>query len=344
MIDYKGMKARNRITELLERYQNNTASEQEKKWVEEWYGSLDELNGFPVLDKQEASVLHKSTLEVLRKRAGKGRQRSLVLWSSLAAACVAVMVLALAYFLSGGSGAGVEDGLAGKVFSDDKPTLFYTSSAEERSFLLPDNTRINLRRGSTLTLDEDFNSASRKVVLEGEAFFDVSHNPSKPFYVITGEVVTKVLGTSFLVSAFKEADSITVAVTTGKVFVFEGEVTKEEKSKRNYTIKPNQKVVYSKVLKIAEKKLVEEPRELIPEQEKQKMKYVAAPLKEVIGSLEKLYGVEITYDSLTFAECRLTTTIQEDGIHSRLKSICRAIKASYRQEDGKLILEGEGCR
>ena len=59
-----------------------------------------------------------------------------------------------------------------------------------------------LNAGSTLTMAKDFNEQSREVTLEGEAFFDVSHNPGKPFIIHTTSMNVRVLGTVFNVKAY----------------------------------------------------------------------------------------------------------------------------------------------
>ena len=55
--------------------------------------------------------------------------------------------------------------------------------------------------------------------LEGNAFFDVAKDAHRPFYVYSGDIVVRVLGTSFKVAIDKESGDITVLVTTGKVAV-----------------------------------------------------------------------------------------------------------------------------
>jgi ferric-dicitrate binding protein FerR (iron transport regulator) len=83
--------------------------------------------------------------------------------------------------------------------------------------VLPDESVIILRKGSSLSYPKQFASNERKVALEGEAFFDVAHNERQPFVIDAQSVSVKVLGTSFNVQCDRaKAD---VSVTTGKVQV-----------------------------------------------------------------------------------------------------------------------------
>lgn len=82
---------------------------------------------------------------------------------------------------------------------------------------LADGTMVWLNRHATLKYPAEFAENRREVSLDGEAFFDVSKNPNKPFIIKTNEAKTEVLGTSFSVNSTKK--NTTVNVATGKVKV-----------------------------------------------------------------------------------------------------------------------------
>ena len=72
-------------------------------------------------------------------------------------------------------------------------------------YTLPDGTVVWLNRGTTLSYSKAFGKQLREVQLEGEAYFDVTHDPEHPFVVCTPEVDVTVLGTRFQVSAYPDA-------------------------------------------------------------------------------------------------------------------------------------------
>ena len=92
-----------------------------------------------------------------------------------------------------------------------------TMAHQTDSVLLADGTTVWLNRSSILYYPEKFNGKTRTVKLEGEAFFEVTKNPEKPFKVETNFSTITVLGTTFNVNT----DSLKTAVTvsTGKVNV-----------------------------------------------------------------------------------------------------------------------------
>lgn len=95
---------------------------------------------------------------------------------------------------------------------------FRTKTGERATLTLSDGTVIYLGPESILKYPETFKGTSRQISLTGEAFFEVAHNPAKPFRIQSGKLRTTVLGTSFKVNAF-EGQMFEVKVATGKVRV-----------------------------------------------------------------------------------------------------------------------------
>lgn len=86
-------------------------------------------------------------------------------------------------------------------------------------FLLSDGTKITLNCNSTLKYPKVFKGDKRDVELDGEAFFEVAKDKTKPFSVMANGIKTTVLGTKFNVSAYKNTAKINVALVEGKVEV-----------------------------------------------------------------------------------------------------------------------------
>jgi len=82
---------------------------------------------------------------------------------------------------------------------------------------LPDGTKVTLNHNSILKYPKIFASHIRKVQLQGDAFFDVAHDLSKPFIIETKNIQVEVFGTSFYINAKVEQPTVEVIVQTGKV-------------------------------------------------------------------------------------------------------------------------------
>jgi len=85
---------------------------------------------------------------------------------------------------------------------------------------LPDGTRVWLNAASSLQyLPAGVKAAERRVTLQGEAYFEVAKDKTRPFFVETAHQVVKVLGTHFNVSAYDEDLSTRTTLFEGAVLV-----------------------------------------------------------------------------------------------------------------------------
>jgi len=92
--------------------------------------------------------------------------------------------------------------------------------------ILPDSSVVYLGAGSSITFPEQFAAQQRTMTLTGEAFFEITKNPKRPFVIHTGQMQTTVLGTSFKITAFT-GTPLSVEVATGKVRVSREKSIKE---------------------------------------------------------------------------------------------------------------------
>ncbi|HKJ41309.1 MAG TPA: FecR family protein [Sunxiuqinia sp.] len=83
--------------------------------------------------------------------------------------------------------------------------------------ILADGTRVEMNSGSRLIFPPQFTGDEREVYLEGEAYFKVTKNPKKPFFVHTDKFKVRVLGTTFNVQAYKKQNLYNTVLVEGKV-------------------------------------------------------------------------------------------------------------------------------
>jgi len=228
------------------------------------------------------------------------------------------------------------------------------STAQPLTISLEDGSRIILDPGSKISYPIHFGKAHRgigrrEVFLSGKAFFDIAKDPSRPFFVYANELVTKVLGTSFTVRSFANEQEVSVAVKTGKVAVFSREEPEavEKQTSRELTgvvIEPNQQVVFvRKTVKIT-KSLVPEPEVVAEAGTAPDFEFDEAPVSAVFSALQRAYGIDIIYDQNLMDECPITATLTEMSLYEKLDLICKAVGASYKSIDGRIVVEGKGCR
>lgn len=83
--------------------------------------------------------------------------------------------------------------------------------------VLADGTKVWLNAGSTLTFPQRFSKDERMVMAQGEVFFEVSHNKTKPFVVRTNRMDVRVLGTSFNLNVYEDSEKPSVSLIEGSV-------------------------------------------------------------------------------------------------------------------------------
>lgn len=248
-------------------------------------------------------------------------------------------------------------------YGESKPTVAYQEvldkistplvveenpTSRPRFVSLPDGSTVLLQPQSRLTYPSHFDGTKRDVFLAGEAFFEVAKNPQKPFFVYAGNLVAKVLGTSFTVRAYQSAGDVKVMVKTGKVSVFP--LQKETLARHQETnelngvvLTPNEQIT----LKFSDLRLthttIPDPKTLELPIQRESFVFKASPIKEVFDALEKSYGVRLVFNENKMKNCYLTASLSDEPLLEKLNLICKTIGADYQQTGNEIIISSPGC-
>jgi len=106
---------------------------------------------------------------------------------------------------------------------EDQKLEFIVPSGEKSQVILADGTKIWINSESRLVYPLSFEGRDRRVMLEGEAYFDVSKVKDSPFIVYTQDVKVKVLGTKFNIKSYPKDHTIETTVVEGLVSVEDDE-------------------------------------------------------------------------------------------------------------------------
>ena len=191
------------------------------------------------------------------------------------------------------------------------------ANGQRSTVTLPDNSEVFLAAGSKLVFPEKFAPGSRQVKLEGEAFFQVTKNPHRPFIIHTGNIQTRVLGTSFRIQAFKDKPLI-VSVATGKVRVddYTGNLVKSLA-----ILTPGQQVTWNMGNALTSKIAVDD----VKSWKDGRLVFNKQRLKEITNVLERWYDVKITYKNKVKASEELTVVLQAS---TSLRKIMEVLSAT----------------
>ncbi len=132
-------------------------------------------------------------------------------------AAVLVLALALTSVLLYSLGPKISEELPAEIL----PTTMMADNGQMTKALLPDGTMVWLNSGSSLSWDNRYGVNNRNVELKGEGFFSVVPNNELPMNVVTEELIVKVTGTKFNISAYPGVNMVEVVLETGSVELFE---------------------------------------------------------------------------------------------------------------------------
>lgn len=189
---------------------------------------------------------------------------------------------------------------------------------------LPDGTQVTINKGSSLSFNSRFRGDSRDVVLDGEAFFDVTPNKEKPFIITADAAKIKVVGTSFNVKSSAEATE--VIVETGIV----------EVSKKTEMVKllPKEKATVLKSQPAPIKADVDDA--LYSYYRSNELVCNNTPLWRLVDVLNQAYDVQVTIENPELKSLPITTTFKNLPIDSVLLTISETFNVQIDKQ-GKII-------
>jgi len=191
-----------------------------------------------------------------------------------------------------------------------------TQKGEQTSVILPDGSKVWLNVDTKLSYPVNYGVNSRNLKLEGEAYFEVERNKELPFEVTSGNIITKALGTRFVISAYPESSEIKSSLVKGSVDIKCGTIHK--------ILKPGQQLVFNKNKTAITVKPFEESFEL--GWKNNQLVFLGTPFEKVVQELEKWYDVKIKYNPTTFKTETLTVRFEK---YETLERVLKVLAKVY---------------
>ena len=225
--------------------------------------------------------------------------------------------------------------------------------------VLHDGTTVWLNAGSRLIYENDFKGRTREVRLEGEAFFDVVHDPGRPFIVHASGIDIEVLGTTFLVRSYPEDRHIEATLYKGSVQV----KRISDKQAKPIQLKPNQKLTLEKDAAFLAEKLSEKNT---PEVEAMKpasysITHIDSTEKEnerletawlysrlefrgdnfeaLAKKLERWYNVTIFFRDEEVKQLRFDGSFEKETVEQAFRYLSKTIPFEYKINQDEIYIE-----
>ncbi len=205
---------------------------------------------------------------------------------------------------------------------------YITASAgygERTQLTLSDGSAVVLNGGSSLKYPQEFSTNERrKVYLQGEAYFNVSHKPSgaaKKFSVFTRHGEVEVLGTRFTVKAGEKLTE--VVLISGSVKAVAKEKQESLDISASVIMKPGDYLRFKLGAEILSPK--QEYNSLKTSWWKKQLVLKKTPVKEIIARLEDTYGIEVKLEDHSLIEKTISGSIENDSLDLIIEMLAKIL-------------------
>lgn len=321
----------NRIKDLFERYQSGLASNEECKLVEEWFDRFENGQQKNFNLEEKASLFEQMDAEIYHMLRDRQDKHWLTI-HLLQAAAVVLICLCVALFAT--------------FRSLHKPnvsltyTLISAPKGVKKQCDLADGTIVYLNSGSNIRVPSNYDAKDRQVLLSGEAFFIVKHDPFRPFRIHTGRLVIADIGTSFNVKAYQDDEQIKVAVESGMVSVEENIFNNKPKMFAG-AMTHNQQLIYDK--KSQGHILNDIQTNEITAWKENKLRFDNASFDEIARTLERWYDVTIKLNNNTGNFRHYTVSFNNEPVSKVLKVLETLTGVTYKINNKSISLNLKNC-
>lgn len=220
--------------------------------------------------------------------------------------------------------------------ADTELRMVATAAGQTEELLLPDGSQIILNENSQVTYAPGF--AARDVELVGEAFFEVTPDPQRPFSIRTAETVVTVLGTSFNVRAYPEETRTEVAVATGKVAV----APTVAQAAAPVQLSPGEVAVFDR--ETAEIRTTTDNAPAAQAWRTHELPFDEAPLRTVVSALERYLDRPIRVTNTALLECTVRHTFKNpDFAAIKLALEFQMSGVQVTEAGDTIVISGEQC-
>lgn len=330
------------ITDIIRKFLSGNCSDEEFAYLLYWYESFDE--NMPLqLTEEERELLRTNILRRIRKNipelepmeietgSVKMRRRKNVWSRGWKYAAAAVIIGIIYWFGFSGLGHKQDNSLLTKMQAQNEAgqVVLMNRSNQVRLVILPDSSRVWLNPRSSIRYTGKFTPSERQVQLTGEAFFDIRHDAVRPFVAISQNIVTTVLGTSFLIR--------TGADGTGEVTVLTGKVVVERRNHQRGKIilTAKQSAVLNK-----ENKLIKEAdvnNVTMQKWQQVNLSFDNVPFAEVIQTLDKRFGVQLYCLDDKIYQYKLNADFNNQNLADILEMLKMSLNINYKMINDSTI-------
>lgn len=298
---------------LLEKYLNKTASEEELKRLEAHADQMIRQSGAEVFLSEEDKARVKAEL---RERITLKKVFKVPTWAKMAASIALIVGLSLSIWFWA------------EQRSKADWMLVQTGPGEYTSVTLPDGSQVRLNASSSLAYPPTFNAVHRNVRLSGEALFKVTKDAERPFEVQSNDITTTVLGTQFNVNAYQDDSIVQVSLLEGAVRV--------EGLTESFLMEPMQQSTFNLKNETAQVQAFDSTD--VMAWRKGEIVLSRTRFDQLQRIIERKYGVQVLLKDPKMKSYTVSGKFKNPSLNTLLQSICAAKSLRFKETGPKEFL------
>jgi ferric-dicitrate binding protein FerR (iron transport regulator) len=211
---------------------------------------------------------------------------------------------------------------------------YYAGSGQVRNIILADSTKVWLNTGSLLIASEPFTKENREVMLFGEGYFEVAHNPDQPFIVKTATLRTKVLGTHFNISAYPNDEKQEISLYEGSI-----ELSGLQSSRKKLAVNPGEKVFYTH--SNDEFNVITTDLGNPAEWRDGILRFYDEDLSTIAKKLERKFQTKIVIIDEKVGNMHFTANFEEESLIKIIELLKEAHEFAFKKYDNSIIIQSK---
>lgn len=322
------------LREVIQWLNNDPFNNKYKYWgLEDWmhYKADDEI----IEDHKFRALLDKihHKINIIKQQTRKKPITLITSWLTKAAAILLIPVLAILIYTLSEKPSGIA--LYNELTID---SLEITAPMGSKTMVqFSDGSEVYLNNNSKLKYPQKFTGNKREVILVGEGYFNIAHDPERPFIVNTGKLNIKATGTIFNVFAYPEEKIVSTTLVDGKVVLERKGIYNNSESIG--ALEPGQHVIYDTEIK----KIVYSSKGDIEKYiawKDGKLIFKRDNLVQIAQRLSRWYNVDIEIASNELLDYTYTATFVDKTLDNILDLLKAAAPVDYKKLPPEISPDG----
>ena len=283
--------------------------------------------------KEHRATDAQNTTHLQARSAGKrfapkvtARRHTRFIWPLIAAAAVLMIAFGVSRFAMQH-----QTGALKQAAPTTPDRLFTTHRAERADVRFSDGTHVILNVDSRLQVPASYGQGARVVMLDGEAFFEVAHDITRPFSVLTKAGVAEDLGTAFVVSSYAEDRGMRVSVVTGEVAL-----RRDSAAARIARLEGGEAARMDSSGKVTSRQAINVKNELA--WTTGRLVFFNTPLKEALPRMSRWFDAEILLGDSALANEEYTASFRDQSLATVLELLPESFNARVEREGNAYVL------